>query len=265
MIKRIKLYVNNNDKSIKNAKIVKDKFTHHGYIIDDKKYDLAVAVGGDGAFLRMVHSNNFDSNLYYVGVNSGTLGFAQEINLIYLDRFIEEINTDEIKIEEVGVEETEVRSKNKIDSFYSLNEIVVRYKDSKIVKLDVQIDNSYLERFRGDGIIIATSFGSTAHNLSYGGSIVYPNLSTLQITPIGPINSKAYHTLSNSLIVPKNRIIKLIPNSEDKAFTITSDGVLRKYQDISSIKTHVGDKKIKQLRMSTYSFPNKINEKLLSN
>ena len=88
MIKRIKLYVNNNDKSIKNAKIVKDKFIRHGYIIDDKKYDLAVAIGGDGAFLRMVHSNNFDCNRYYVGVNSGTLGFAQEINLIYLDRFI---------------------------------------------------------------------------------------------------------------------------------------------------------------------------------
>ena len=206
MIKRIKLYANNNDRSIKNAKIVKDKFLRHGYIIDDKKYDLAVAVGGDGSFLRMVHANKFDSNKYYVGVNSGTLGFAQEINLMYLDRFIEEINTDSIKVEEVGVEETEVRSKNKIDSFYSLNEIVVRYKDSKILKLDIEIDNNFLEKFRGDGIIIATSFGSTAHNLSYGGSIIYPEPSTLQITPIGPINSKEYQTLSNSLIVPKDKI-----------------------------------------------------------
>ncbi len=76
MIKRIKLYVNNNDKSTKNAKVVRDKFMHHGYIIDDKKYDLALAVGGDGSFLRMVHANNFNSNIYYVGVNSGTLGFA---------------------------------------------------------------------------------------------------------------------------------------------------------------------------------------------
>ena len=128
------------------------------------------------------------------------------INLMYLDRFIEEINTDSIKVEEVGVEETEVRSKNKIDSFYSLNEIVVRYKDSKILKLDIEIDNNFLEKFRGDGIIIATSFGSTAHNLSYGGSIIYPEPSTLQITPIGPINSKEYQTLSNSLIVPKDKI-----------------------------------------------------------
>jgi len=40
VIKRIKLYVNNNDKSIKNAKIVKDKFLRHGYIIDDKSYVL---------------------------------------------------------------------------------------------------------------------------------------------------------------------------------------------------------------------------------
>lgn len=183
---------------------------------------------------------------------------------MYLDRFIEEINADDVKVEEVSILETQVKYKNKMDNFYSLNEIVVRYKDSKIVKLDVEIVEKFLERFRGDGLIIATSFGSTAHNLSYGGNIVFPDFSTLQITPIGPINSKAYSSLNNSIIVPNNRIVKMLPNSSDSDFTVTSDGMIRKYQDVDYIKTTVADKKIKQLRMSTYSFPSKINEKLLS-
>lgn len=59
--------------------------------------------------------------------------------------------------------------------------------------------------------------------------------------------------------------IKLIPNSEDKLFNITSDGIFLKYQGIDCIKIHIGDKKVKQLRMSTYNFSSKINEKLLLN
>ena len=62
---------------------------------------------------------------------------------MYLDRFIEEINADDVKVEEVSILETQVKYKNKMDNFYSLNEIVVRYKDSKIVKLDVEIVENF--------------------------------------------------------------------------------------------------------------------------
>ena len=51
---------------------------------------------------------------------------------MYLDRFIEEINTDDVKVDEVSILGIQVKYKNKMDNFYSLNEIVVRYKDSKI-------------------------------------------------------------------------------------------------------------------------------------
>ena len=46
------------------------KLTNNGYIIDDNKYDLAIAVGGDGSFLRMVKQNNFNSDICYIGINN---------------------------------------------------------------------------------------------------------------------------------------------------------------------------------------------------
>ena len=112
--------------------------------------------------------------------------------------------------------------------------------------------------------MIATSSGSTAHNLSYGGSIVYNGFQTLQITPIGPINSKAYQTLSNSVIIPSNKEIKVVPIT-NKDILITVDGNNNSFQNVNNINTTVKDKKIKCLRFSHYNFPQKINEKLLSN
>ena len=43
-------------------------------------------------------------------------------------------------------------------------------------KFDIIIDNTLLERYVGDGVLICTSFGSTEQNLSYGGSVVYNDL-----------------------------------------------------------------------------------------
>ena len=129
--------------------------------------------------------------------------------------------------------------------------------------MDINIDNDLLERFMGDGILISTSSGSTAHNLSYGGSIIYPTFSSLQITPMGPINSKAYKSLVNSVIIPDKKEITLIP--ENKSLLLTIDGKNKVYSDVETISTKIDDKKIKCFRLSHYNFPEKINEKLLSN
>ena len=264
MIKNIKLFINKNDKSLETAKLIKDKLVSNGFIIDDKKYDLAIAVGGDGSFLRMVKQNNFNSEVYYIGINSGTLGFMQEVKVDEIDKFIYELKNNKYKVDEIGIQETTVNHEGGSSKFYSLNEIVIREKNLKVVKLDINIDNDLLERFLGDGVLIATSSGSTAHNLSYGGSIIYPTFSSLQITPMGPINSKVYKSLVNSVIIPDKREISLIPEKDHRSLILTVDGENNFYDDVDSIKTKIDDKKIKCLRLSHYNFPEKINEKLLT-
>ena len=58
-----------------------------------------------------------------------------------------------------------------------------RSSDFKTLKLNIEIDNEKLENFVGDGVVISTSFGSTAYNLSLGGAIVYNTFHSLQISP----------------------------------------------------------------------------------
>lgn len=264
MIKNIKLFVNSNDKSLETAKLIKDKLINNGFIIDEDNFHLAIAVGGDGAFLRMVKQNNFNSDIYYIGINSGTLGFMQEVKIEEIDKFISELKDKKYKVDRVGIQETTINYGKNSSKFYSLNEIVIRDQNLKVVKLNIRDEDDTIENFMGDGIIVSTSVGSTAHNLSYGGSIIYPTFSALQITAMGPINSKVYRSLLNPIIIPDKKEIFIIPEENHKNIMVTVDGENNSYNDVDSIVTKIEDKKIKCLRLSHYNFPQKINEKLLS-
>ena len=141
-IKFVKLFPNNNKKSKEQAHTLQEKLEKNGFVIDNNKFSLAIAIGGDGSFIRMVKDCNFDDDIYYLGVNTGTLGFAQEIYPDEVDTFLERLKNEDYKIEEIGVEETKVKTKEGVLEFNSLNEILVRDKELNTIKLTIMIENS---------------------------------------------------------------------------------------------------------------------------
>lgn len=259
-IKTFKLFSNNNDKAKSVENIVRKKLLENEFLESDD-FDLGIAIGGDGSFLRMVKNTNFNSNVLYVGINVGTLGFAQEVTLETLDDFIEDLKSENYKIDTIGIQKTKVVTNNGDYRFYSLNEIVIREKDLNTATFNIEVDDVFLEKFQGDGLLIATSFGSTAYNLSFGGSIIYNTFHTLQITPIAPLNNKAYRNLMNSVVLPENFIVRISP--ENPNLLITIDGENSCYDNVLYIETSVKDKRIKCLRTKDYDFILKINEKFL--
>ena len=261
-IKRIKIFANNNEKSLKLKKEVEEKLKGNGFIIDNNKFDLGIAIGGDGSFLRMIKDNNFDSDTYYIGINAGTLGFAQEVEISDIEQFMIDLKSDKFLIEEIGIQETNIYSKNLVDKFYSLNEIVVRENGLNTLKLDVYIDNYLLEKFAGDGILVATSFGTTAYNLSFGGSIVYNTFHSLELTTIAPLNNKTYQSIANSIVLPQHKNITLVPNKTNNLI-VTVDGINNVYDEVDKIETVIKDKTIKCLRNKDYNFIKKVNEKFI--
>ena len=261
-IKKFRLFVNDNDKSKEVADVVNQKLTEAGFKHVKKDYDLAIAIGGDGSFLRMVKATNFNSNVLYIGINAGTLGFAQEVNVDDIDKFVEELKNKDYKVDNIGVQETKVVTEDSDSYFYSLNEIVVRQKELNTLVLNVLIDEVFLETAVGDGLLVSTSFGSTAYNLSFGGSIVFNTFHTLQLTPIAPLNNKSYRSLLNSVILPENKVISLIPQ-RNKDLLITIDGENKYYDNVLCVETVVDKKRINCLRRKDYNFIEKINEKFL--
>ncbi len=264
-INKVKLFVNDNEKSKIVAKDLELELIKYGFKIVNRGFDLAISVGGDGSFLRMVKETKFNQSIYYIGVNSGTLGFLQEIDIKDTVDFVKRLNSDEYKIEDISVQETKVITEDKIYFYDSLNEVVIRNREFNVLKVPVYVDDEFLEDFSGDGILVSTSTGSTAYNMSFGGSIVYNTLSTLTITPIAPLNNKVFKTLVNSVIVPGNKVITLVPKKEYKDLFIQIDGVNKLIDNVIKVETKIDGKSIKCLRMNDFHFIKVINNKILSN
>ena len=263
-INKVKLFINNNLKSRKAAEEIKKELINNKFQLVEEDFDLGIAVGGDGAFLRMGTNSNFNSECYYVGINAGTLGFAQDISLEEIKPFIKSLSKENINYDKIGIGEVEVIFKNKtVNKFNIVNEIVIRNEELNTLHANVFVDESLLEKYVGDGLLIATSFGSTAYNLSFGGSIVFNTFDTLQLTPIAPLNNKSYRNLINSVIIPSNKIITIEPNTNDNNLLITVDGKNTFLNEVEKIKIVINNKTINIIRKKDYDFIKKVNEKFI--
>lgn len=262
-MKTVKLFVNDNEESRNVSKIVREKLEIANFQIVEDNYDLAIAIGGDGSFLRMIKNTNFNENCLYIGINAGTLGFAQEVNIEEIDKFILDLKEENYKIENIGIQEIEIKTPDTISKQLSLNEMIVRDMELNTANLKVLVEDVLLEDFVGDGLLLATSFGSTAYNLSFGGSIVYNTFHTLQLTPIAPLNNKSYRNLLNSVILPDNKEIVIKPCNRTKNLLITVDGDNNFYKNVDYVSSKVSGREIQILRMKDYNFIKKINDKFL--
>ena len=263
MIKKIKIYANENPACQKIKDRLLTKLTKANFIIDEKKPDLVIAVGGDGAFLRMVKAEKYNTDVYYVGINGGTLGFLQKINKNEINEFIKLLKDGHYDIEEISIQETKVKTKKKSETFFAINEIALRERELNVFRTAVYIDDVFLEDYVGDGLLISTSTGSTAYNLSFGGAIVYNTFHTTQLTPIAPLNSGAYRNILNSIIIPEAMPIKIMPKSKNNEIILTVDGINIFTQDVKEIKISCLGKKLKCLKLNESHFIKTINDKFL--
>lgn len=262
----INIISNNNYESRKSSLILSEKLQKKGFTISEKyniNAELNICVGGDGSFLRAVHRNKFPK-IPFVGINTGHLGFFQEILPEHIDAFIHKYIENDYTVEEISLVNAEVKTKAK--SFYltGVNEIVIKATKSKVVHLEIFIDGNHLEKFSGDGVIVSTPVGSTAYNFSSGGSIVYPSLKTLQLTPLSPISSKAYRSLPNSAVIPGDIIISVKPELRyEDSILIVNDGMEFKYSNLRSIDLKLASKSIYKLNFDKDMYWNNLKSKFL--
>jgi len=162
---------------------------------------FVISIGGDGTLLRVANSLPQDDPPPIIGVNIRSLGFLDESNERTVFKDLNQLLKSNYYIEKcskitpyiVKNDSEEIKLNN------ALNEIlIVSSKSSKVLQISVKVNGVFLNRSYLDGLIISTSTGSTAYNLSAGGAIVSPILEVMQITPL---NSFARSGLK-SIILP---------------------------------------------------------------
>lgn len=263
---RIRIISNNSNKTNVIKRKVIELIKRHKLIIDESNPELIIAIGGDGTFLKALKETEYNSNITYIGVNTGHLGFLQDIKCEELDDLFKSLCNKSYIVDTISLADISFQfGKNNI-SYKALNEFIIREQDLKVLKVEIKLNNSHLEDFNGDGLLISTPVGSTAHNLSLGGSIIYHSIESLQLKPIAPLpTSKHFSNLSNSIILPKDIEIEIIPKSfyKKKILSIIDGEKLIFGIDIDNIKIKLSDTPIKILRTKPYDLCAKINEKFI--
>ncbi len=154
--------------------------------------DCAIVLGGDGTLIRAARELE-GYGIPLLGVNMGTLGYLAEVELhdcrAALDRLFAEMPDIEDRMMLQG-------SVNGKQSYSAMNDIVVtRAGELRVVHFNIYVNDTLLNSYRADGVIISTPTGTTGYNLSAGGPIVEPTASMFVITPI------CSHALNTSSIV----------------------------------------------------------------
>ncbi|MBL7170508.1 MAG: NAD(+)/NADH kinase [Candidatus Omnitrophica bacterium] len=185
-----------------------------------RKGDILIALGGDGTLLEAVRLLK-GRDIPIIGVNAGGLGFLTEVTLEEFYPLLENVLKGKFETKERAMLEVSLGSAKK---FFALNDVVItRGAFSRILRLNVYIENEFANAYLSDGLILATPTGSTAHSLSAGGPIVHPELKVIVLSPICP------HTMTNRpLIIPGDKEITIELDREKVEVSLTVDGQIWK-------------------------------------
>ncbi len=167
--------------------------------------ECILVIGGDGTILNAA-TKVIGRNIPLLGINLGTLGFLAEVTVNDINETLEHLLEDDYQIEYRTMIACEVyRGGEKIETYTALNDIVISKSTySNVVGLSVRINETDIESYYADGVIICTPTGSTAYNLSAGGPILNPTCKNFVLTPICP------HSLTTrSVVMAKEDIIKI--------------------------------------------------------
>ncbi|MDR2133032.1 MAG: NAD(+)/NADH kinase [Clostridiales Family XIII bacterium] len=230
----------------------------------DETVELIVCIGGDGSLLNTLAALRFP-NTPIIGVNTGHLGFFQELQPGELDEFIFRYKEKRYVIQELKTLRARIASEDGgEDELLGLNEIAIHGAHSHVANLNIFIGDSFIETFRGDGILVSTPAGSTAYNYALGGSIVDPRLDLLQITPIAPINNSAYRSFTSSVLLPPHLSVNVFPEFVRKPdILVAADGAEHTYTGVKRIHVAFSGETVRLLRLPQYDFWNKVKQKLL--
>lgn len=206
------------------AEVVFTEITYNSQRALHADPDLLMVAGGDGTLIAAVHSLGEDQ-VPIVGINLGKLGYLADLTIEELEQvgdflFAEELPITRRAMMSVTLEHADGRR----DQGPAVNDCVVHAGPPfHMVQCLIEVDEVPVARVRGDGLIVATPSGSTAHNLAAGGPIVEPTGEAFILTPICP------HALTyRPLVLNAGRRLVLTIEQANEGTTVATDGTVCK-------------------------------------
>lgn len=201
------------------AKDLRSLIQHHGELAaelpatteslpsDLGRIDLIIVLGGDGTLIAQAR-RCVGLGAPLLGVNMGRLGFLAEFDQESLAAQASTIFAGGGLIERTAplLSATVRHATGRVtDAGLALNEAVITSGPPyRMISLALSIDGVPGPTINGDGLIVSTSLGSTAYNLSAGGPILSPWVDAISLTAIAP------HSLAvRPVVIPGNSRVEI--------------------------------------------------------
>lgn len=184
--------------------------------ISPKEIRYSIVLGGDGTILRIAEGYRH-LKVPILGINLGHLGFMADVPKQDLSSSLQDLIDKKYSIEKRSCLEA-FHGEEKLTA---VNEIVLHRADNySLIELSIHVDETYVNTFVADGVIIATPNGSTAYSLAAGGPILSPKVDAIVITPI------CAHTISNRpIVLSSDRKIEIEYLSPFNSIDVRADGL----------------------------------------
>ncbi|OFZ11076.1 MAG: hypothetical protein A2Z20_02165 [Bdellovibrionales bacterium RBG_16_40_8] len=180
-----------------------------------KKTDLVIVLGGDGTYLHAVRMLGGEK-APILGVNMGSLGFLTETRKEDLYSAVTMTLEHRMEKRPRAMLEVKVQRDGKVISHATaLNDVVIeRGPFAQLISIAFYSEHHLAGEVKADGIVIASTTGSTAYNLAAGGPILHPDVRAIVVTPICP------HSLTHRpIIFPDKQVLTFrLLNKEQRAF-----------------------------------------------
>ena len=167
--------------------------------------DLAVILGGDGAILATA-ARLAGAPVPLIGIRLGHFGFLAELEPSTCREHLERIFAGQGRVVERLMLGAELRTDGATEVVdVAVNDAVVTANQpGRLVSLDLDVDGERVATYRGDGLIVSTPLGSTAHSLAAGGPVVEPDSRAILVTPLA-----AHSLTSRPLVLDAERTITI--------------------------------------------------------
>tara|TARA_B100001287_G_scaffold270906_1_gene270347 strand:- start:478 stop:1236 length:759 start_codon:yes stop_codon:yes gene_type:complete len=189
--------------------------------------DYIIPIGGDGLLLKSLHNLN-NLNKPFFGINFGSIGFLMN-NIIDKD-LNEKVSSSKksyfkpLKMKAISVD-------NKIFEAYAYNEVSLMRQTHLASKIKIKInDEIKMEELICDGVLVSTSAGSTAYNLSAHGSILPLDSNILALTPISAFRPRRWR---GALLSETNKIEFNVLDNKNRSSSVTADNV--EFRNIATV------------------------------
>ncbi len=234
----------------KSLDLKKEKTAH----ISEITADFMVTIGGDGTILRAAMEMKNPSTPL-LGINMGRRGFLAEVQPNNIMNALNQVLEGKYYLEESLKLSSESSNKNQVLPD-ALNEVLVASKlPSKMIIMEIKVDDETITEIQADGCIISTPTGSTAYNLSAGGSILSPDVNAIIVTAICP-----YSYFKSIALSKKAKVTIKLLKPRTEAIVIVDGRTYHPLQHLEEIKTRVSKNTTKFIRFD--SFYARLNKRL---